>query len=362
MRYEQSLEVAGITLRNRIVLPPIVVFWADETGFVTDEHVAHYRRRAEGGVGLVVVEATAVLAEGRLSDRQLGIWDDVYIDGLRRIVDVVHEAGAPILIQLQHGGLKTHRAVSSEPVAPSEYEDAKVHARALSSEEIEGVREAFIEAAIRAEQAGFDGVELHGAHGYLLNQFASPRINRREDRYGGSVEGRLTLTTEIIDGIKTRVSRRPFVVSCRMGCNDPDLPGGVAIAERLEAAGIDMLHVSAGMGGVERSGAEAITEVMPEDFPHNWIVYGGIEIASAVDVPVIAVNGIRTPDQVEDILSRGPACVAMARALLVDPDWVVKASKGETPVTCLECKPRCHWFENGEECPRFDPEWMTASG
>lgn len=359
MMLHQPIEVAGLEIKNRIVMPPIVVFWADETGFVTDRHVAHYRRRAEGGVGLVVVEATAVMASGRLSDRQLGIWDDRFIAGLRRIVDAVHEAGASIFVQIHHGGLKSPQSVVDTPMAPSDYEDARVRARGLSVSEIEEIREAFIAAAVRAERAGFDGVELHGAHSYLLNQFASPRINLREDRYGGDLSARLTLTNEIIAGVRAAVSRRPFVVSIRMGCNEPGLEEGISIARELEAAGIDMLHVSAGMGGVEDSGASEIEKRIPAGFDLGWIVYGGVEISRAVDIPVIAVNGIRTPDQARKVLASGPSFVAMARALLVDPDWSKKAAAGETPVTCIECRPRCHWFENGEKCPRFDANWLA---
>jgi NADPH2 dehydrogenase len=360
MGLQSPLAVAGQSIPNRIVMPPIVVFWADETAFVTDRHIAHYARRADGGVGLIVVEATAVLPEGRLNDQQLGIWSDEFLPGLSRLAEVIHASGAKAFVQIHHAGLKSYKTITDDPVAPSEYDDGKIHARELEVGEIEAIRDAFVAAAVRSERAGFDGVELHGAHGYLLNQFASPRINLRTDRYGGDVSGRLLLTREIIDGIRSEVTRK-FVVSCRMGCDDPDLETSVEVARELEAAGIDMLHVSSGMGnGSDTAGADII-EAMPEGFPHSWFVYGGIEIGKHVDVPVIAVNGIRTPEQARDILDRGVAFVAMARALLVDPDWPKKAEAGEVPITCLECKPRCHWFGDGEKCPRFEANWMPES-
>jgi NADPH2 dehydrogenase len=360
---DTPIEVAGLEIPNRIVYPPVVVFWADESGRVTDRHVAHYARRARGGVGLIVVEATAVLPEGRLSEKQLGIWSDEFVPGLARIADAVHEHGTKIFIQIHHGGMKSPKTVAELPVAPSDYEDARTRARGLGVDEIAAIRDAFIAAARRAALAGFDGVELHGAHGYLLDQFASPRINLRSDEWGGSVEGRLRLAGEIISGIRSSIvpeAKRPFVVSCRMGCNEPDLEGGVAVAKWLEALGIDMLHVSAGMGGVESSHADEITAMIPAGFDHNWIVYGGVTIAHEVTVPVIAVNEITTPAEAEDVLRRGASFAAMARALLVDPDWPIKAKRGEAPVSCLRCKPRCHWFSNGEKCPRFDPEWLAA--
>lgn len=352
-----AIEVRDTRVQNRIVFPPVVVFWTDGKGTLSDRHIAHYVRRAKGGVGLIVVEATAVLPEGRLSDRQLGIWADDFIPQFRKLTDECHRHGARIFVQLQHGGIKAHKAVTNDRTAPSNYEttdgERSGSARELSVDEICRIRDAFVEAAGRAHDAGFDGIELHGAHGYLLNQFASPRVNRRTDDYGGDAGSRLRLSSEIIAGIRSAVPDERFIVSMRMGCNDPDLRGSTEIARHLEASGIDMLHVSAGMG---RTG-EGETLRVADDFPLGWIVYGGTEIAKQVEVPVIVVNGIRTPEQAQIAVDRGADCVAMARSLLVDPDWPAKAAIGETPVRCLECKP-CNWFTNGEQCPRFDPSWL----
>ncbi|HEY5467331.1 MAG TPA: NADH:flavin oxidoreductase, partial [Clostridia bacterium] len=222
----------GKTVKNRIVMPPIVCFgWSSDDGFPLEALLEHYRRRAASGIGLVVVEATCVLPEGRLAVPQLGLWDDRQTEGLRKIADVLHASGAAALVQLHHAGRVTASAACPDPVGPSDWAASPAavgqrsvrrsagHARAASIAELENIREAFIQAAIRAADAGFDGVELHAAHGYLLSQMASSVANQRTDRYGGSPENRVRLATEIIHGIRdaVRPNRPGFILSARMG-------------------------------------------------------------------------------------------------------------------------------------------------
>lgn len=354
-RLTDTLKLRNLTLRNRVVMPPMVIFKADDTGAVTDRHIAHYRRRAAGGCGLVIVEATAVVRDGRLSAKELGLWEDRQVEGLARIAAACHGEGASIFIQLVHAGMKAPVSVTDDPVCPSEYHGDPRSARAMSTEEIAGVREAYFAAASRAAAAGFDGVELHGAHGYLLDQFASPVTNRRTDTYGGQVEGRLRLIADIIRRLREEAATRGLVIGARIGCNEPDLSDGVAVARYLERCGVDLLHVSAGLGGT------SIPEV-PAHFAFNWIAYGGVLVAKNVRCPVIAVNGIRTGKQAEQVLRAGPDLIAIGHGHLVDPDWSKKVFDGAQPVTCLDCKPGCHWFTNADECPRHDPSWDELDG
>jgi NADPH2 dehydrogenase len=346
----EPLTIRNRTLKNRVVLPPIVVFWAEENGEVSDRQVAHYRRRARGGCGLIVVEATCVAPKGRLSAHQLGIWDDSQISGLSRIAEACRAEGAATLIQIHHAGLSAPSDVTDGPVSASDYQDEKRSAREMTTDEIAFVRDSFVDSARRAWKAGFDGVELHGAHGYLLSQFASPIVNQRGDRYGGDLDGRLRLAREIIEGIRASVSDDSFLITCRMGCNEPELDNGIAIARALEQYGVDALHVSSGFGGSPEPEA-------PDDFQASWIAWCGSEIRKHVSVPVIAVYGIRTHEQASWLLDGRVDMVALARGLLVDPDWALKAETGEEIVTCLECKPRCKWFKDGRDCPRYDVSW-----
>lgn len=339
-------ELKGISIKNRIVMPPMVCFgWAGREGLVTEKHIRHYEARARGGVGLIILEAACVNPDGRLADSQLCLWSDDHIKGFEEIARACHRYGARVLVQIHHAGLQTAKKVSGDPVAPSEVREKDRHARALTPEEIHSIQEDFTVAAVRAEKAGLDGIELHGAHGYLISQFMSPVINKREDQYGGSLENRTRFALEILAAIKGRVGNR-FIIGYRMGGNEPTLENGIAIARILEQAGVDLLHVSTGI-----SAGKEIT--VPEGFPYNWIVYSGTRIKEQVKIPVIAVNGIRTAEQAGGLIENGLVdFAAIGRGLLADPEWANKAQKGEEALTCLHCK-TCFWAASaGQRCPR----------
>lgn len=343
----EPIRIGGVTVKNRIVLPPMVCFgWAGENGRVTARNVRHYEARARGGAGLIILEAHAVNRDGRLAESQLGIWADEHIEGLRRIADRCHEHGSAVLAQIHHAGLQTPPGVSEIPVAPSTYTDDKGRtARELARDEIEGLQKDFLDAASRAHAAGLDGIELHGAHGYLMSQFASPRVNLRTDEYGGAISGRMRFATELVKKIRLRLPPG-FVIGYRMGSNEPTLKDSQEMARILEDAGVDVLHVSTGM-----SGSPPLQ--VPEGFPGNWIVYGGTEIHENSAVPVIVVNGIRTPAQARLFLDSGMTdFVAVGRGQLADPNWALAALEGREPVPCRGCKP-CRWFADGTACPNY---------
>ncbi|NLJ41093.1 MAG: NADH:flavin oxidoreductase [Clostridiales bacterium] len=341
------ITIKGKYIRNRSVMPPMVCFGeAENDGFVTDKHIEHYKARARGGTGLIIVEAAAVHPDGRLSADQLGIWSDKHIQGLSKIAHACHQYGAITLIQIHHAGLKTPQSVVDIPVGPSKNYDNP--SKALSMEEIENIKKDFVEAASRAKKAGFDGIELHGAHGYLLNQFTSCITNRRKDEYGGGLAGRMKLPVDIIRLIAKESSRDDFIIGYRMGGNDPTLSDSIKIAKELEEAGIDLLHVSKGIQDPDNPLPQE-----PKGFPFNWIVYAGTEIRKNVSIPVIVVNGIRTPKQAALIVENRLAdFVAIGRGHLSDPEWTNKAMDGLEPTPCIECQPRCHWYTNGDLCPR----------
>jgi len=331
-------------INNRVVVPPMVCFgFALENGYVGEKNIFHYRELAQGGAGIVVTEATAVKKEGRLAPNQLGIWDDSFIPGLSKIAATVKRSGALSILQIHHAGLVAPASVINEPLGPSP-DEKKPHSRALTYTEIDEIRDAFIASALRAEKSGFDGIELHGAHGYLLNQFASSYFNKREDEYGKDLHGRLKLATEIILGIK-KVCRPGFIIGYRLGANSPTHEEGVLIASYLEKTGIDLLSVSHG-------GILVNLPRPPKDFNYNWIVYCGIVIKRHVNLPVIVVNDIKTPERaaylVENCLTD---FVALGRPNLADPSWTNHVKNNEPVNECQSCKPRCRWFENSDLCP-----------
>ncbi len=351
-----EITLRNLKLKNRIVMPPMVCFgYAGEDGKVTQRNLDHYAARARGGVGLIILEATCVSRNGRLSPTQLGLWSDDQIEGFSRIAEVCHHSGAAVLVQIHHAGMGVAPGITQDVVAPSDLRGQsrfghELSARALTVSEIESIRDDFIAAALRAQKAGLDGVELHGAHGYLISQFLSPLVNRREDIYGGSLLKRTRFVKDIIIGIR-KAAGDDFIVGCRMGCNEPDLVSSIEIARQLEKAGLDLLHISIGVDSILK--IDQPEPPTPQGFPGNWIVYGGTEIKKRVGLPVIVVNGIRTPEQASHLVEKGLAdFTAIGKGLMVDPAWADKARQKLEITPCLDCK-RCALFRPGALCPQI---------
>jgi NADPH2 dehydrogenase len=339
-----SMIIKSHKIKNRVAVPPMVCFgYAEENGYVTKMNITHYEALAKGGAGLIVLEAHAVEKDGRLANTQLGIWKDEHTEGLKRVAEVCHRYDSVALVQIHHAGLKTPKNVSNLAIAPSPYEKDGTVAREITMDEVKRVQESFLKAAKRAKKAGFHGVELHGAHGYLIDQFMSPIINKRTDKYGGTIENRMRFAIEIVEMIKEELGK-DFIIGYRMGGNEPTLEEGIVIAKTLEEKGVDLLHVSAGIQG------DTIPEP-PKDFPYNWIVYMGTEIKKAVKIPVIVVNGVKVPSEAAYLVENNLAdFVAVGRAHLVDPNWAKKAEANKEPAPCLKC-PKCLWFKDGRNCP-----------
>jgi 2,4-dienoyl-CoA reductase-like NADH-dependent reductase (Old Yellow Enzyme family) len=340
------ITIKGKEIRNRVVFPPLVNFvWAETDGKATNRHTTHYEERAKGGAGLIIVEATCVNQQGRIFNYQLGAWDDNQIEGLRKITDACHKHGSVVLLQIHHAGLTTRKAVSEFAYGPSVDPDNSRSVE-LTVDQIHKIRDEFITAAIRAEKAGFDGVELHGAHGYLLTQFASSAINHRTDEYGGTVGNRLRLALEIIDGIKTSTNNN-FIIGYRLAACSPTLSDGIEIAKILEQKGVDIIHASHG-------GEKGVNSEVPVGFEFNSIVYMGTEIKKSVKIAVIVVNQIQTPERANKLISNGLAdMVAIGRDMLIDAHWVNKAQKNESIIYCVDCQPRCKRYTKVESCPLF---------
>lgn len=342
-----SLQLKNTEIKNRVVMPPMVCFgWANDDGYTTEQHLQHYEARAKGGTGLIVLEAHCVAKSGRLANSQLGIWSDDHIEGLRKLAQVCHRHGAVVIVQIHHAGLQTAPGIVETAIGPSEKIAVNRKTAAMTLEKIYTLQQAFIDAAIRAEKAGLDGIELHGAHGYLIDQFMSPITNQRTDLYGGELINRARFAKEIICGIR-KATQDSFILGYRMGGNEPGLEEGIQIARLLEAAEVDLLHVSAGIGSNN-------LPTVPENFPYNWIVYCGTEIKKQVNIPVIVVNDIRTPERAAYLIEQGLAdFVAIGRGLLVDPAWAQKAQQREQITSCLNCK-KCRWFDDGSKCPQSE--------
>ena len=339
-------KIGAVEIPNRIVLPSMTTRAADDSGFVTAASIAYYVARARGGVGLVTVEMASPEAVGRHRRRELGIYDDRFLPGLTRLVEAIHHGGARASIQLGHGGGHTRRDICGEtPIAPSaiphpvfETTFETVVPEAMSKRRIEATTAAFVRAALRAEHAGFDCVEIHAAHGYLISQFLTPFENRREDEYGGSLQNRARFGLDILRAVKRAVSKAAVIF--RVSVED-FFPEGMPYAEGQEvavwaaAAGADALHVTAGH---YRSQPSAAMMIPPMSLPEAPFLGYAADIKARVGVPVIAVGRLGDPATAGRAVAGGKAdFVALGRSLLADPDWVNKLARGEPVRRCLAC-------------------------
>ena len=324
--------VAGLELRNRIVIAPMCQYSADE-GRATDWHLIHLGHLALSGAALLTIEATAVLPEGRISSRDLGLWSDETEEALARTLHSVRRwSDIPIAIQLAHAGRKAStrvpweggaqvaphdpggwQAVAPSPIPFAEGQHSPV---ALDTSGLARVRDGFAKAAQRAARLGLNGVQLHGAHGYLLHEFLSPLSNRRNDEYGGSLENRMRFPLEVFDAVRAVFPpERP--VSIRVSGTDW-APGGwdleqtVEFAKALQAHGCSAVHVSSG----------GLTPSQQIPLGPGYQVPLARAVKAATGLPVIAVGLITGFDQAEAIVATGDAdFVALARAILYDPRW-----------------------------------------
>ena len=337
----EPIKIGKLSLRNRIAMPPMVVNLANPDGSVSEDTKAYYSERARGGVGLITVEATAVTTNGRSSPLQLRIDRDDFIAGLRGLTEGVQRHGAKVGVQLVHCGRQgAAKFTGEQPVAPSPIPSVGGEMpRELSIHEIEDLVEKFAEAAVRAKKAGFDAVEIHGAHGYLINQFLSPRVNKRSDEFGGSLAGRSKFALEVVRRIRAKVGD-DFTILFRISA-DEYLPDGatlnesMAVASMLQEAGVNCIDVTAGTH-------ESLDMfVQPSSLPPGCLVHLASAIKKVVSVPIITVGRIGDPLLAEAILLQGAAdLIAMGRALIADPELPRKAAEGRFDEIrpCVACR------------------------
>ncbi|MHC9236180.1 NADH:flavin oxidoreductase/NADH oxidase [Pseudooceanicola sp. 502str34] len=330
----------GVTFKNRIVVSPMCQYAAVD-GHATDWHFEHYARLALGGVGGCVVESTGVLPQGRITPGCLGIWSDEHVGGLSKIVESFKRQGAAIGLQLGHAGRKGSSATpwdggrglpEGDPQgwtceAPSaiSYDGERPAPHALTVEEIAGIVTAFAEAAKRAVAAGFDFVELHGAHGYLIHSFVSPVSNTRDDAYGGSAENRMRLPLEIAAAVRAALPEEMplfYRASCidRLGDEGIQLEDTVELARRLKAVGVDVMDCSGG-GVLLRTNPGQIKE------GPGFQVGFAERIRAEAGIATMAVGGITDPAQAEEIVAQGRADLcALGKEMLADSNFAHRAA------------------------------------
>ncbi|MTI59948.1 MAG: NADH:flavin oxidoreductase [Firmicutes bacterium] len=345
-------KIGKMEAKNRIVLTPMGNYLANTDGSVSKKDIAFYAARARGGVGIVFTEATCVDdRRGRGNTHQISVADDKFIPGLKKLADEIHKYNSKLVAQIYHPGRQGISPINEglPMLAPSETECQVVHqpTEAMSIEQINEMIEKFINAAERVKKAGIDGVEVHGAHGYLINQFLSPYTNHRTDQYGGSFANRMRFLEQIVTGIRercgedypliVRLSVDEFLETIGMPDKGIHLADGVKIAKRLEKLGVDAIDVSAGIYETMNVAWE------PSSFEQGWKIHLAETIKKAVNIPIIGVSVIRDPEYADEIIAEGKAdFVGSARQHYADPEWSNKAKEGRLEelrkcISCLHC-------------------------
>lgn len=333
----EPITINHMTVKNRLVMPPMGTNFANPDHSVSEKYKAYFAARCTGGVGAIVVEYSCVDESGLSAPFQMGVFNDDQIDGLSELAHIAHRYNVRVGVQLQHGGIQAAFAKGGA-MGPS----ASGEAREMTIDDIHHITEAFGKAALRVKKAGLDFVEIHGASGYLINQFMSPYYNHRQDAYGGNLDGYLRFPMEVYQAIR-RVVGDDFPVTFR-GVGDEHLPGGCDQAMRLEMfkrladAGVDAIHVAGGT-------VDAMPYVIaPESVAEGYNVAFAQALKKVVNVPVVVVGRLHNPDLAEKVIAEGKAdLIALGRALIVDPEYPnkLKAGHPDDIRPCLFCLQHC---------------------
>jgi 2,4-dienoyl-CoA reductase-like NADH-dependent reductase (Old Yellow Enzyme family)/thioredoxin reductase len=336
----EPISIGTMELKNRVVMAPMATHFAGPNGEATQHLIDYYTERARGGVALIIVESNYVQRKGRGGVNRFGLYDDSLLEGHTRLVEAVHTHGAKICAQLHHAGRAAHMAVIGEmPISPT----ATVAAREMTLDDIREVQRDFARAAGRAKKAGFDAVHIHGAHGYLIQQFLSPAINKRQDDYGGSEEARMRFLLEVVEAVRDEVGE-DFPILARLSAEE-FIAGGygldfiLKVCASLEEAGVCCIDLSSSF-----SDAPDIPGALPGmDHPACPLVHYAEAAKDVVGIPVGTVGRIYKPRLAEQVLRDNRAdLILLGRSLLADAHWVNKAREGRQDEIrhCIACN-RC---------------------
>ena len=364
-RLFESGTIGSMTLKNRMVRSATWEGMCDPEGRPTKKLIQYYDNLAKGGIGLIISGYTYVSLEGKQSPGKMGLYSDDFKSEFKEMSRVVHDAGCKIAMQLVHAGGQANEKVSgSIPVAPSDIRVAQYSEKPLqlTESQIHDIVEAFGKAALRAKEYGFDAVQIHGAHGYLVNQFLSPLTNQRRDQYGGSIENRCRFLMEVYDEIRQMVGK-DFTVFIKLNAADYvdqglELEDALFAAKMLSQKGIDAIEVSSGTGASKKKSPIRIKIDQPEKEAYNLNV--SLAVKNVVSCPVISVGGFRSYEVSSQTLEKyGLDFISFSRPLIREPDLPLRWQKGDLEsAACISCnacfKPA--YFKGGVYCVAKEKE------
>lgn len=322
----KTLKVGNIELSNRLVMPPMATAKSQGDGKVSEDILNYYKEKSEGGyISLIIIEHSFINQQGKASNGQLSVAEDNDLEGLKKLAKIVQNNGSKVVMQINHaGGAATTEVTGTKPVGPSAVANSRFKEKELphelSIEEIKEIIKDFGRAALLTKEAGFDGVEIHSAHGYLLNQFFSPLSNKRTDEYGGDVNNRIRIHLEVIKAVKEAVGD-DFLILLRLGAADyieggTEISDSVIAAKKFETAGVHILDISGGFNGY----------IIPNASEQGYFWPLTEAIKKAVSIPVILTGGITEATAAEKLLKEGKTdLIGVGRAILKDSKWAQRA-------------------------------------
>jgi 2,4-dienoyl-CoA reductase-like NADH-dependent reductase (Old Yellow Enzyme family) len=352
--------IGGLRLSNRIVRSATAEFMADAEGRPRPQLKELYRELVRGGVGLIITGHMYVHPGGKANPEMTGIYSDELLPGLAELARTVHDEGGRTVVQINHAGMQASRQVVQGTIAPSAIaaDFLKQPAREMTVAEIELVIDAFAQAARRAKAAGFDGVQIHAAHGYLVGQFLSPFVNKRTDKWGGDLQGRMRFLREVCRAVREQVGP-DYPMLTKLGLADL-IEGGLALEEglqvvaALESMGFDAVEISAGIGGRTSSSIRAgIRTEADEGYFRPWAQ----QARPLTPLPIILVGGFRSRGVMEDVLAAGDAdFISMCRPLICEPDFPNRLRQGlverSSCISANHCWPEADGAGVGCKCPK----------
>lgn len=334
-------KIGNLLIKNRFVRSATTSYWSDDQGILSDPIIEHYKKLAEGGIGLIIKGHSYINEKGKAHSKQSGLSSKKHIPRMKELTDLVHSYGSKIIAQLNHGGY-TARA---DRATASSYTLDNLEARELSLGEISSIVEDFAQASENAIEAGFDGIQIHSAHGYLVSQFLSDIVNKREDKYGGSLEKRAQLLLEIYDAIRTRIGPEA-IIGVKMNCDDFANEKGLIISDSTRVAimlkekGIDFIEISGGGPEQDREIRKTRGRAEKDKGYHEatWGKHAEKFRESIPNLPLILVDGIRSRTTMDKLLENDVVdFISMSKPFIIEPDFVKLLEEDQDKSSCIDC-------------------------
>ncbi len=338
-----SLSIKNLTLKNRLIRSATTSYWSDENGLLRKPIFDYYEKLSKGGLGLIIKGHSYIMESGKAHTGQSGLTNDEHVKSMKKLTDLVHSNDVPIIAQLNHAGLSAR----ADRMTASNYKTENWTAREATINDIEHVIESFANSAELALQAGFDGVQIHGAHGYLISQFLSDKVNKREDKYGGTLRNRAQLLFDVYSAIRKKIGHSN-IVGIKLNCDDFVPEGGlqvkdsVLITNWLDEMGIDFIEISGGGIEQDRTITRKTRGKPNKSSPYyeaNFAGHAEIIRKAITTVPLALVDGFRTKKAMESILDNNIVdLISMSKPLIIEPDFPNRLKEGQEKSACIDCR------------------------